>query len=154
VPQFHQIIHKVVTHTQHLLDDLLSNWWSKIDLNLKDNMATRRPGYPFISCSEGLCSREEVAQAAREAKRAQEQTEIESRTANRRLQSRSKIQLATKRALNTLRESVVIEPAEHATTAKGRPVRRSARFETLNYCRLVERYSSFVIISFSAQLSR
>lgn len=71
-----------------------------------------------------------AAQASREAKKAQSQTEKESRAGHRRLRSRSKGKLAAQKATNTIREPVVVEPVEVATTAKGRPVRRPARFKT------------------------
>jgi hypothetical protein len=68
-----------------------------------------------------------AAQAAREAKK---QTEKKSRVGCRRLQSRSKDKSVAQKATSTIREPVVIEPVEQATTAKGRPVRRPARFRT------------------------
>jgi hypothetical protein len=49
VPQFRHVVHNVIANTQHLLDDLLFHWWPEINLNLKDDMANRRPGYSFLS---------------------------------------------------------------------------------------------------------
>jgi hypothetical protein len=49
VPQFRRVIHSVIARCQHLLDDLLFNWWPEIDLDLKDDMANQRPGYSFLS---------------------------------------------------------------------------------------------------------
>ena len=71
-----------------------------------------------------------AAQAARYAKKAQKQTEKELRGENMRLQSRSKGKVAAQEATNTMREPVVTEPVHQAKTAKGRPVRRPARFRT------------------------
>jgi hypothetical protein len=71
-----------------------------------------------------------AAQAARDAKKAQKQTEKQSRDEDRRLESRSKEKVAAQEATNTMREPVVTGPVDQAKTAKGRPVRRPARFKT------------------------
>ena len=71
-----------------------------------------------------------AAQAAREAKKAEKQTEKESRAGCRLLQSRSKGNPVAQKATSTIREPVVIEPVEQATTAKDRPVRQPTRFRT------------------------
>jgi hypothetical protein len=49
VPQFRWVIHSVIARCQHLLDDLLFNWWPQIDLDIKNDMANQRPGYSFLS---------------------------------------------------------------------------------------------------------
>lgn len=62
-----------------------------------------------------ICS-EAAAQRAREAKKAQKQTGLDLRTANRQLQSCPKKQLAAQRAPDNVREPFVIEPVEQGTT--------------------------------------
>jgi hypothetical protein len=49
VAQFRQVVHGVITQTQYQLDDLLFHWWPKIDLDLRDDLGNRRPGYSFIT---------------------------------------------------------------------------------------------------------
>jgi hypothetical protein len=46
--QFCQVIHEVIARTQYQLDDLLFYQWPEIDLNLRDNLGNRRPGYSFV----------------------------------------------------------------------------------------------------------
>lgn len=71
-----------------------------------------------------------AAQAAREAKKVQKQTRTELRAGHGRSRSRPKKEIAARKTSNTIQEPVVIEPEEQAKTAKGRPVRRPARFRT------------------------
>jgi hypothetical protein len=49
VAQFRQVIHGVIAQTQYQLDDLLSHWWPEIDLNLRDDLGNRWPGYSFVT---------------------------------------------------------------------------------------------------------
>ena len=69
-----------------------------------------------------------ATQRAREARKARKGAGVESRAANRQLQSRPERQVAAQSTPNTLQEPAVIEPVERVTTAKGRPVHRPARF--------------------------
>ena len=77
-----------------------------------------------------VAQKKAAAQAAREARKAQKQTRKELRAEHRRSRSRPKKEIAARQASNTIQEPVVIEPVEQAKTAKGRPVRRPARFRT------------------------
>jgi hypothetical protein len=52
VAQFRQVIHGVIAQTQYQLDDLLFHWWPEIDLNLRDDLGNRRPGYSFVTDSQ------------------------------------------------------------------------------------------------------
>ena len=71
-----------------------------------------------------------AVQGAREAKKAQKQLEIESRATSRQSRSLLRKQSAAQKPANSLPELVVNEPVEQLTTAKGRSVRRPARFRT------------------------
>ena len=71
-----------------------------------------------------------TAQAAREARKAQKQTRTDLRVEHRRSRSRPKKEIAARQASSTIQEPVAIEPVKQAKTAKGRPVRRPARFRT------------------------
>jgi hypothetical protein len=46
--QFCQVIYGVIARAQYQLDDLLFHRWPEIDLNLRDNLGNRRPGYSFV----------------------------------------------------------------------------------------------------------
>lgn len=52
VSQFRQVVHGVIAQTQHSLDELLFQWWPEINLDLKDDMSNRRPGYSFLADPE------------------------------------------------------------------------------------------------------
>ena len=71
-----------------------------------------------------------AAQAAREARKAQKQTRTDLRAEHRRSRSRPRKETAARQASNNIQEPAAIEPVEQAKTAKGRPVRRPARFRT------------------------
>ena len=43
------MVHGSVTQAQHQLDLLLFDWWPEINLGLRDDMSSRRPGYSFLS---------------------------------------------------------------------------------------------------------
>jgi hypothetical protein len=49
VAQFRQVIHGVIAQTRYQLDDLLFHWRPDIDLNLRDDLGNRRPGYSFVT---------------------------------------------------------------------------------------------------------
>lgn len=49
ITQFRQVIHGVTAQTQYLLDGLLFHWWPEIDLDLRDDLGNRRPGYSFLT---------------------------------------------------------------------------------------------------------
>jgi hypothetical protein len=46
--QFCQVIHGVIARTQYQLDDLLFHSWPEIDLNIRNDLGNRRPGYSFV----------------------------------------------------------------------------------------------------------
>merc|ERR1712070_161628 len=71
-----------------------------------------------------------AAQKLREARKAQKQTGNGSKANGGRWQGRPKKQSAAQKLADTMREPVAVEPVEQATTAKGRPVRRPARYRT------------------------
>lgn len=83
-----------------------------------------------IARKTAAAQKKAAAQSAREARKAQKQIEIESRTASRQRRGRPRKQLVAQKSINTSPELAVIEPVKQPTTAKGRPVRRPARFRT------------------------